>query len=178
MLTFCNSYVLWLLHSVQLRLVTVTFCDINVVWCYVLSQYRGSNLDVGDDRKILPGCRLTANNFGLTYSRKTVSQNSFPNFIYIIPKSFIIFCQELGNPKRNMKARFEPSLPRMSSWKSNKHNTLDFNSGPLASNASILPLDHHSLYILSPQSCPCQDPSWGNKSAKTVKVTGKYDSPW
>ncbi len=41
MLTFCNSYVLWLLRCVQLRLVTVTFCDINVVWCYVLSQYPG-----------------------------------------------------------------------------------------------------------------------------------------
>ncbi len=41
MLTFCNFYVLWLLRCVQLRLVTVTICDINVVWCYVLSQYRG-----------------------------------------------------------------------------------------------------------------------------------------
>ena len=40
MLTFCNSYVLWLLRCVQLRLGTVTFCDVNVVWCYVLSQYR------------------------------------------------------------------------------------------------------------------------------------------
>jgi hypothetical protein len=40
MLSFCNSYVLWLLRCVQLRLVTVTFCDVNVVWCYVLSQYR------------------------------------------------------------------------------------------------------------------------------------------
>ncbi len=39
MLTFCNSYVLWLLRCVQLRLVTVTFCDVAVVWCYVLSQY-------------------------------------------------------------------------------------------------------------------------------------------
>ncbi len=39
MLTFCNSYILWLLCCVQLRLVTVTFCDIDVVWCYVLSQY-------------------------------------------------------------------------------------------------------------------------------------------
>jgi hypothetical protein len=39
MLTFCNSYVLWLLRCVQLRLVTVTFCDVNVVWCYILSQY-------------------------------------------------------------------------------------------------------------------------------------------
>ncbi len=41
MLTFCNSYVLWLLRCVQLRLVTVTFCDVIAVWCYVLSQYRG-----------------------------------------------------------------------------------------------------------------------------------------
>ncbi len=40
MLTFCNSYVLWLLRCVQLRLVTVTFCDVNVVWCYVFLQYR------------------------------------------------------------------------------------------------------------------------------------------
>ncbi len=39
MITFCNSYVLWLLRCVQLRLVTVTFCDVNVVWCYVLSQH-------------------------------------------------------------------------------------------------------------------------------------------
>ncbi len=39
MLTLCNFYVLWLLRYVQLRLVTVTFCDINFVWCYALSQY-------------------------------------------------------------------------------------------------------------------------------------------
>ncbi len=39
MLKFWNSYVLWLLRCVQLCLVTVTFCDVNVVWCYVLSQY-------------------------------------------------------------------------------------------------------------------------------------------
>jgi hypothetical protein len=43
-----------------------------------------------------------------------------------------------------MKTRFEPRLPRMSSWKSNKHNTLELNSGPLASEASILPLDHQT----------------------------------
>ncbi len=61
-----------------------------------------------------------------------------------------------------MKTRFEPRLPRMSSWKSNKHDTLALNSGPLASYASILPLDHHSWYTMSPQSCPCQDPSWRN----------------
>ncbi len=33
----------------------------------------------------------TANKFGLMYSRKRISQNSFPNFIYIFPKSFMIF---------------------------------------------------------------------------------------
>ncbi len=37
----------------------------------------------------------TANNFGLMYSRKRISQNSFPILIYIIPKSFTVFCQEL-----------------------------------------------------------------------------------
>ncbi len=44
--------------------------------------------------------RCTANNFGLVYSQKRINQNSFPNFINIFPKSFIIFCQELSNPKR------------------------------------------------------------------------------
>ncbi len=29
-----------MLCCVQLRLVTVTFCDVNVVWCYILSQYQ------------------------------------------------------------------------------------------------------------------------------------------
>jgi hypothetical protein len=45
--------------------------------------------------------RYTANNFGLMYSRKRISQNSFPNLIHIIPKSFMAFCQKLHNPKRN-----------------------------------------------------------------------------
>ncbi len=43
----------------------------------------------------------TANNFGIMYSRKRISQNSFPNFNDIFPKSFMIFCQELIDPKRN-----------------------------------------------------------------------------
>ncbi len=45
--------------------------------------------------------RYIANNFGLMYSRKRISQKSFPNFIHIISKSFVIFCQELQDPKRN-----------------------------------------------------------------------------
>ncbi len=44
---------------------------------------------------------FTANNFGLMCSRKRISQNSFPDLIHIIPKSFMVFCQELHNPKRN-----------------------------------------------------------------------------
>jgi hypothetical protein len=48
----------------------------------------------------------TANNFGLMYSQKRISQNSFPNFIYIFVKSFMIFCQELSNPKRNYENQF------------------------------------------------------------------------
>jgi hypothetical protein len=46
------------------------------------------------------GPPYTANNFGLMYSQKRISQNSFPNFIHKIPKSFMVFCQELHNPKR------------------------------------------------------------------------------
>ncbi len=56
--------------------------------------------------------------------------------------------------------------------------TLDLNSGPLASQVSILPLSYQSCCIMIPESCPSQDPSWGNKSAKPVKVTGKNDSSW
>ncbi len=56
----------------------------------------------------------TANNFGLLYSRKRISQNSFPNFLYIFPKSFMIFCQELSNPKQNYENQIWTRLPRMS----------------------------------------------------------------
>ncbi len=146
------------------------------VWCkYNDGQRRKTDYSAHIS---VPQPVCTANNFGLMCSRR-ISQNSFPNLIYIIPKSFVVFWQELHNPKRNYKTRFEPRLPRMSSWKSNIHNILILNSNTLASQAgtSILPLDHQSCYI-DLQSCPCQDPNWGNKSAKPVKVTGKNDSPW
>ncbi len=69
-----------------------------------------------------PFLLYTANNFRLIYSRKRISQNSFPNFIYIFPKSFMIFCQELSNLKRNYENQiWTYRLPRISSWKSNKH---------------------------------------------------------
>ncbi len=65
------------------------------------------------------GLRHTANNYGLMYSRKRISQNSFPNFVHIIPKSFMVFCQELQYiiPKGIIKTRFEPRLPRMKNEK-------------------------------------------------------------
>ena len=37
----------------------------------------------------------------LCIPEKELAKNSFPNFIHIIPKSFMVFCQELRNPKRN-----------------------------------------------------------------------------
>ena len=46
---------------------------------------------------------------------------------------------------------------------------MDLNLDPLASQVGILPLDHQSWYKDTPQSCPSQDPSWGNKSAKPGK---------
>ncbi len=39
MFTFWNSYVLWLLRLETLTFSDVTLSDINVVWCYVWSQY-------------------------------------------------------------------------------------------------------------------------------------------
>ncbi len=70
----------------------------------------------------------TANNFGIMYSWKSIGQNLFPNLIYIFPKSFMIFCQELQDPKRNYE-NLKPRIPRMSSWK--KLHILDLNTGPL-----------------------------------------------
>jgi hypothetical protein len=145
-------------------------------WVYYFINHN-TFISIGNICTLIPNAhahKRTANNFVFL---KRISQNSFPNIICIIPKSFTVFCQELHNPKRNYKTRFEPRLPRMSSQKSNKHNILDLSSGPLASEASILPLDHQCWCLILPQSCTCQDPSWGNKSAKPVKVTGKNDSP-
>ena len=86
------------------------------VWLtpYVLCE----SLLTAAERFLAGGCSLitsliklyghTANNFGLMYSWKRISQNSFPNFIYIIPKTFMIFCQELGNPNRNYENQIWP----------------------------------------------------------------------
>ncbi len=73
----------------------------------------------------------TANNFGNMYSRIRISQNSFPNFIYILYFQSHSWdsVRNYKIPKGIMKSRFEPRLPRMSSWK--KLHTLDLNSGPL-----------------------------------------------
>ena len=45
------------------------------------------------------------------YSRKRISQNSFPNFIYIFPKSFMIFCQELHCEKSLFVLAFHQKIP-------------------------------------------------------------------
>jgi hypothetical protein len=74
----------------------------------------------------------TANSFGLMYSRKRISQNSFPNLIYIFPKSFMIFCQELHNPKRNYENQICTKAPKDVIMKKKiRHHTLDLNSVPL-----------------------------------------------
>jgi hypothetical protein len=56
-------------------------------------------------KKILENSLLiycyTANNFGFMYSRNRIGQYSFPNFIYIFPKAFMKFGQELQDFKRN-----------------------------------------------------------------------------
>jgi hypothetical protein len=67
--------------------------------------HRADNCNEGKRRRKDGSCRssssCTANNFGLMCSRKRIGQNSFPNLIYVILKSFMVFCQELHNPKRN-----------------------------------------------------------------------------
>ncbi len=63
----------------------------------IINLHRYTIWEFGRASKML----YTANNFGLMYSRKRISQNSFPNFIHIIPKSFMVFCKGLRNPKRN-----------------------------------------------------------------------------
>ncbi len=71
---------------------------VSKLFSYSLSTLDGQFFLVGLNLVSFP---LTANKFGLMYSRKRISQNSFPNFIYIFPKSFMMFCQELLDPKRN-----------------------------------------------------------------------------
>jgi hypothetical protein len=60
-----------------------------------IRQAKGTKLTLSLNFRSSLRVYYTANNFGLMYSRKRISQNSFPNFIYIFPKSFMIFCQEL-----------------------------------------------------------------------------------
>jgi hypothetical protein len=88
----------------------------------------------------------TANNFGLMYSRKRISQNSFPNLIYIFPKSFMIFCQELHSPKRNYENQICTKAPLgCHHEKKIRHHTLNLNSVPLKhQQVHILSLDHQS----------------------------------
>ncbi len=62
---------------------------------------------------ILTGAnQCTPINFGFMYSWKRISKNSFPNFIYIFPKSFMKFCLELRNPKRNYENQAWTEAPK------------------------------------------------------------------
>jgi hypothetical protein len=74
------------------------------------------------------------------YSRERISQNSFPNFIYIFPKSFMIFCQELLDPKRNYKNQIGALAPKDVLMK--KYTR--FELMPPAYEAGSLSLDHQS----------------------------------
>jgi hypothetical protein len=104
--------------------------------------------------------QCTPNNFRFMYSWKRVSQNSFPNFIYIFPKSFMKFWQELRNPKRIMKTKLESRLPRKSSWKSINYYILDLNSGHLHRKHVFCHWTIKARYNRSPQSYSCNS-SWG-----------------
>ncbi len=63
----------------------------------------------------------TANNFGIMYSRKRISQNL----------SFMIFCQELQDPERNYENQIWTEAPKDVIMKKKKLHTLDSNSGTL-----------------------------------------------
>ncbi len=92
--------------------------------------------------------------------------------------NFWYFVRNYVIPKGIMKTRFEPRPPGMSLEKNNKFHTLGLNSGPLHQKQVFRHWIIKTSYIKFPQSCPSEDPNWGNKSAKPVKVTGKNDSPW
>ncbi len=82
--------------------------------------------------------------FEFMYSRQRISQNSFPKFIYIFAKSFMIFRQELLDAAVSLWTNIipkgltiiimmpvpgiEPELPTMSLWKYNKICKLDSNT--------------------------------------------------
>ncbi len=99
----------------------------------------------------------------ITMIPKGTSHTSVPNSTYEVPKG-------------TMKTRFEPSLPRMSAWKNNKLHTQDSNPGPLYQLWACWHWTIKARYIHFPQSCLCEDPSWGNKSAKSVSDRQEWQS--
>jgi hypothetical protein len=95
---------------------------------------------------------------------KGTSHTSVPNSTFEVPKGTI-------------KTRFEPSLPRMSALKNNKLLTKDSNPGPLHQLSVCRHWTIKARYIIQfPQSCLCEDPSWGNKSAKSVSDRQDWQS--
>jgi hypothetical protein len=111
------------------------------------------------------------------YSRKRISQNSFPNFIPIIPKSFMVFCQELHNPKRNYENRFKPRLRGCHNEKVVNITIWIWTQAPCIT-CKYFATGPSEWCRKFPQSCSCQDLSWEYTCAKPGKVTGKNDSPW
>jgi hypothetical protein len=78
------------------------------------------------------------------YSRKRTSQNSFSNFISIFPKSFMIFCQALQDPKRNYENQIWTWAPKHVIMKKTQHS--GFELWTPANFTSILSLGHQSRY--------------------------------
>ncbi len=78
------------------------------------------------------------------YSRKRISQNSFLNFIFIFPKSFMIFCWELQDPKRNYESQIWTKAPKDVIMKNSSHPGFELGTPALV--AIILSLDHQSRY--------------------------------
>ncbi len=111
----------------------------------------------------------TANNFGFMYSRKRISQYSFPNFTYIFPKSFMIFCHELLDPKRN-------------------YENPDFNLGSQGCHMkkinftpriwSLAPCINCKYFVTGPSKLLMTSFQLREQSSKPIKVTGKNYSPW
>ncbi len=76
--------------------------------------------------------------FGFMYSRKRISQNSFPNFIYLFPKSE----PTVGSQDVIIK-KYSTSHPGLE----------------LRPPESLCHWTIKAENIMYPQSCPCQDPS-------------------
>ncbi len=98
---------------------------------------------------------------------------------YMIPKGIShtsVLNSTYEVPIETMKTRVEPSLSRMSAWKNITLYTQDSNLGPLQQLKVFWHWTIKARYIDFSQSCLCEDPSWGNKSAKSVSDRQEWQS--